>query len=756
MYKIFLRHLFIAFGLFASIAAYSQVPFSQIDENGTISRRSSSDSLSTHKEIPIGIRVWTVDKKFGDRTAAIPDTLQHMFMNTIFTSGMRGEYNTLGNLGAPRIHRIFIDRSTEHGDFIFTQPYDYFITPTQDFPFTNTLSPITNLTYNTAGDRVNGEDHFTATFGINAGKKLGLGFKFNYLYGRGFYSNQSTAHFNYTMYGSYLGDRYQAHLLLSTNHQKTTENGGIADDNYITHPESYTESFQANEIPTVLEQNWNRNDNQHLFFTHRYSLGFNKKVKMTDQEIRAIKFALESKKQQNTQNQNKFGRNTNEVIPTGRPADAQIAGNEPQTGKTDSIQRTIVTAATADSILKAQKDEEKKWYKTEYVPVTSFIHTLQLDNYRRIYQAYQSPQNFYAHTYPNVGKLPGDSIFDKTNHYRIKNTFALSLLEGFHRWAKIGLKAFITSDLAHYTLPDTMHQYQSFTEHNLSVGGQIAHTAGKYIQFSTTAETWLLGENIGQFRIDGTATLRVPFLQDTLSIAALAFLHHDHPDFYYRHYHSKHFWWDNTNLSKIIHSRIQATLSYPRTHTTIRVAADQLQNHTFLVQNYTAGTSGNTYTANSIDVRQGGSTSLFTLEVSQDFKFGPLLWENVLTYQKSSRPSVLPVPDLNLYSNLYLKFKIAKVLNCHLGADVRYFTAYQAPLYSPALGQFTVQESNPIKIGNYPIVNVYANFLLKNTRFFVLMEHLNSGMGKKEYFLTPHYPTNERILRFGLSWNFFN
>ena len=65
-------------------------------------------------------------------------------------------------------------------------------------------------------------------------QEIRWGSKFDYLYGRGYYQSQSTAHFNYTMYGSYLGDRYQAHILMSTNHQKVTENGGITNDNYIT------------------------------------------------------------------------------------------------------------------------------------------------------------------------------------------------------------------------------------------------------------------------------------------------------------------------------------------------------------------------------------------------------------------------------------------------------------------------------------------------------------------------------------------
>ena len=124
-----------------------------------------------------------------------------MYMNSIFTDGVRGEFSSLGNLGSPRINRIFIDRG-ENQQFMFTQPYDYFITPVDQFHFTNTLSPITNISYNECGDRTNGENHFKALFGVNVGKRIGLGFKFDYLYGRGYFQNQSTPNFAYSMYGA--------------------------------------------------------------------------------------------------------------------------------------------------------------------------------------------------------------------------------------------------------------------------------------------------------------------------------------------------------------------------------------------------------------------------------------------------------------------------------------------------------------------------------------------------------------------------
>ena len=91
--------------------------------------------------------------------------------------------------------------------------------------------------------------------------------------------------------------RYQAHLLFSTLHQKATENGGITNDDYIKHPELFEDTYAENEIPTVLQQNWNRNNSIHVFFNHRYNVGFNRKVRMTDEEIKAKKFAMASKKE---------------------------------------------------------------------------------------------------------------------------------------------------------------------------------------------------------------------------------------------------------------------------------------------------------------------------------------------------------------------------------------------------------------------------------------------------------------------------
>ncbi len=744
-------------------------------------RKVNTDSLGSDKEIPKGIRVWTVDERFGDTKAAVVDTLQHMYMNSTFTEGLRGEYNTLGNMGTARLNRIFIDRRNTQGNFIFTEPYDYIVNPVSDFHFTNTYSPITNITLNSCGDKVTGEDDFKAMFAVNANKRLGAVFRFDYKYGRGYYNAQSTSHFKYTMWASYLGDRYQAHFLFSTNHEKMTENGGITNDDYIKHPEIYTESFATNEIPTVLEQNWNRLDNQHIFFTHRYNVGFSRKVKMTEEEIKAKKFAMASKKENAEENAKEEARKKAKEQGkkfdekaydkqqgakfSGRPDGAKIAGDEPAKDsdakdiRNDSTRIAVNGKAAADSLLAIQKKnaEDSLFYKSEYVPVTSFIHTVKFDNYRRIYEAYQTPADYYLKEYYDAGRLTGDSIYDQTKHWHMKNTFAIAMLEGFNKWAKAGLKAFASYDLRHYELPTMEGGFEKFNEHALSVGGQLSKQEGKTLHYNAVAEIGLTGVDAGTLAIDGNVDVNIPFLGDTLQVRGDAFFHRETPSFYYRNYHARHLWWEN-DLDKTIHTRIMGTLSFPKTRTKLRVAVDEIKNYTYFSQSYDITEKGLRTGVMVTPMQESGGINLLTAQLEQNFRLGILNWENQFTYQHSSKESVLPVPAFNAYTNLYIKFKVVKVLNVDLGADMRYFTSYEAPDYSPYMGQYTVQGNgeNNVKIGNYPIVNVYANVHIKHTRFFVMMSHINAGQGDKNYFFAPHYPMNERVFRIGVSWNFFN
>lgn len=639
--------------------------------------------------IPIGLFSWKIDERLGNIFETPVDTIQHAFQNTNDTGGPTGHYTYLGNLGAPRISHVFFERK-ETSQFFFTDPYDFTVRRPEDIVYTNTKSPFTNLTYYKQGDGRYGEERFKAYFAVNVNKRLGFGFDIDYTYGRGKYTSQSTALFNGNLFAYYRGDNYDMHFSFINENLKVAENGGIADDRYITHPLEMAEgrkTYATYDIPINLNDIWNKNTGYHAFLTHRYNLGFYRDV----------------------------------------------------TQENDTVTRTV------------------------FVPVTSFIHTVKMDMNRRKYISYDKEQN---QTYFQNNYLGNDST-DITKHFSIKNTVGISLREGFNKWAKAGLTAFMSFEHRRFTLTDTLDGTAGRripTDHKeniLSVGGQLIKEQGKTIHYNVLGEVALIGEDAGQFSVEGQGDLNFRLFGDTVRLEANAYIKNLNPTFYFRHFHSKHYWWDNEDLSKIMRTRIEGKLNIDRWRTQLKVGVENIKNYTYLDNTSIKVTDKQNEVSfkNNIAVRQhSGNIQVFNAALRQDFKLGILHLDNEVVYQKSSNQQVLPLPDLVLYHNLYIQFGLAKrVLNIELGADVRYFTQYYAPDYAPAIGQFYLQNPETrFKLGGYPLVNAYLNLHLKRTRIFVQMYNLIQGTGEKSYFLAPHYPLNPRILKVGLSWNFFD
>ena len=641
--------------------------------------------------VPIGLFSWKIDRRFGNVREVPVDTLEHQFQNTNDMTGMNGHFNHLGNLGSPRINRLYFERR-DPSQFIFTDPYDYCVIRPEDLIFTNTKSPFANLSYYKEFDSQNGEERFKSYFATNANKRLGFGFYIDYLYGRGHYTGQSTALFNGGLFSSYRGDKYEMHFLFNNDNLKVAENGGITDDRYITNPLDMAEGkrqYQSYEIPVKLQKIWNHNTSYHAFLSHRYNIGFYRE-------------------------------------------------------KQDTI--------SADSVKTTRF----------FIPVTSVIHTFQFDTNERKYISYDDSQNrkYFENMF-----LGSDSI-DLTKRTSIKNTFALELKEGFNKWAAAGLTAFITHEYRKFSLPDsTFTDYHrtrmNYKENVISVGGQLAKRNGKTIHYSALGEIALTGEDSGQFTLEGNADLNFRLFGDTVRLDVSGFVKNTNPVFYYRHFHSKHYWWDNDDLDKMMRTRVEGKLTIGKTGTMLKAGVENIKNYTYL-DNTSKMVNNNDAIFTSLNnaaVRQfDGNIQVLSATLDQRIKLGIFHIDAEVTYQKSSENDVLPLPDLSVYGNVYLKGSLAKkVLRFEVGADARYFTKYYAPDYSMAIGQYYLQNPNDrIELGGYPIINLYANLHLKRTRFFIMMSHINQGSGNAMSFLAPHYPINPKMLKLGLSWNFFD
>ena len=708
--KMKLKYLFI----FISILCFLSPVVAQNTISSSRGSSASGRSLGTHDRngnpidttavtdastIPIGLYQWKVTRRLGNIVPIPVDTLHAGFQNTNDPAGPTGQYNYLGNLGSPRMSRIFFDRK-EESQFFFTDPYDQSVLRPEDVTFTNTFSPYTNLTYYKSFQNRNSEERFKSYFAINANKRLGFGFYIDYLYGRGMYNNQSTAFFNGGLFASYRGDKYDMHFIFNNDNLKMRENGGIADDRYITDPLGMAEGkkqYQSTDIPTVLNKVWNHNTSYHTFLTHRYNLGFYRE-------------------------------------------------------KVDSLTNDKLSAAN-DSIETIR----------EFVPVTSFIHTLELDFNGRKYITQDDAQNrqYFEHTY-----FGNDSI-DQNRRTSVRNTFGISLREGFNKWAKAGLTAFLTHEYRDFTLPDStdvpdQRIIKHYKENVVYVGGELLKEQGKLLHYKVLGEFAVAGEDAGQFRLEGNGDLNLNLLGDSVRLDVNAYIKNLNPVFYYRNFHSKHYWWDNSDLSKIMRTKVEGKLNFSRLGTTLRAGVENIKNYTYLANTSVPVTNSKgeiiSFKNNAAVRQHSGNIQVFTAMLQQKLKFGIFHLDGEVAYQKSSEQSILPLPELSAYGNLYLHAGLVKnVLKVSLGADVRYFTKYNAPDYSPVIGQFYLQNpENTVAIGGCPMVNVYANLHWKRTRIFVMMYNVNQNTGNSRYFLAPHYPISPRLLKLGISWNFFD
>ncbi len=674
-----------------------------------------------------GIHVWTVDEHTGIPDSVAVDTIHHAFQNTAFSDGPKGLYSNLGNIGSPRLAKVFTMRP-EMNYFIFAQPYDFFLKPLQGWHFTNTYQPITNITYHESGDSDNGEDHLTAKFAINANKDTGLGFCIDYIYGRGYHDNQSTAHFNFNLYGSTVKDRYKAHWLIYSNYLKTRENGGITSDDYVNDPQKFPSSYTSKEIPIMLDRVWNKMHYDGAQLTHRYSLGFRRVIK-TDT--------------------------------------TKAPGPKPQAAPADSIVRVrpagALSAREIDAALPLDADKSQtsdlkpqtRQDSTVFVPVTSFIHTAKLGFYSRKFLSNQSLGDYYADIY-----LPGDSTEEDTKNTSISNYLAVELSEGLNKYLSAGIRLFGIYDYNNYSMPG-LESRDRFSEHRLTVGAQIFREQSHLLNYQITAQTSKENNSWGDYELRAQGRLTVPFFGDSVSLSLRASSVNRKPTFFYRHFQSKHLWWDN-QLDKQLTNRIGATLESQKLNLRLSADAYNITNYTYFANLWVNKTyddgqfTGGTFTTQV--AQSSKSINLFVLSLDKDFRFGIFNWENSLIYQTTSDKYVLPLPALTAYSNLYLKFRIAHVLNTEFGIDMRYFTKYYAPSYSPGIGQYATQDTTDglVKVGNHPVLSAYLNFHLKHTRFYIMASHFNYSKEGGTTFGAPHYPINPFTVRLGLSWNFFN
>jgi hypothetical protein len=417
-----------------------------------------------------------------------------------------------------------------------------------------------------------------------------------------------------------------------------------------------------------------------------------------------------------------------------------------------------------------------------FIPVSSIIHTLEYeDNRRRFLSNMSGIDTIYTTTDDN--KIPlkyvyglDPSLNDLSSAWNLKNTIALSLREGFQDWVKFGLTAFAMFEKRQFKLPAKTWEGEEgvgvnwadgsgkfpqpmgvdfpfsniYDEFSTYLGAELSKRKGSILTYNARGELCMVGDDLGEFRITGDLQTRFPLFGKEASIKANGYIRNITPSFFQRHHHSRYFWWDGyngKNLDKTQQFYAGGEVHLASTGTTLSAGVESIQRY---VYNDSTGRIN----------QYNGNIQVVSARLKQNIYYKAFGWENDVVYQLSSKKDVLPLPELTAYTNLYVHFKLAKVLTLQIGADMHYHTKYYAPYYEPATQQFQLQyrykENQLVKTGNYPLINAYVNFHLKQARFFVMGYNIGSLFITPDYFSLAHYPLNPMVLKMGVAVVFNN
>jgi len=142
------------------------------------------------------------------------------------------------------------------------------------------------------------------------------------------------------------------------------------------------------------------------------------------------------------------------------------------------------------------------------------------------------------------------------------------------------------------------------------------------------------------------------------------------------------------------------------------------------------------------------------VSIEKNIAIGWWRMRNQLTFQ-SSNNTLIDIPTLAYYGSAYYSDNwFNKALIFQAGIDFYYTSNFKLPGYYPVIGHFTGPGENIYN--QYPIIDVFFNFKIKQANFFFKTEYVNQGLFHAGYYGAVNYPQPDIALRGGISWAFYD
>lgn len=673
----------------------------------------------TYTKVKKDIRTWQIRNDYGIPDTTLIDTAAtNLPMRDVVNDhSIAWAYN--GNFISPMQSKIYFDRSgngmlsntgtagdwwrggglrmsnlpRKKMDFLFGAAYEPYILTSQDIQFYRTTVAYSDISYKKGFTAYHAENDLSFNFTGNINQRTNIGINIRYLNSPGHYSQQEGKAFSGAVFGSYTGDNYGLHATVLLNNISNFENGGLVN------VEQLGGQLKPEDLPVKIQ---GMSGFKHIagMLDHHYSI-------TTDREVKS-------------------------VIKT-----------------------------------KGQPDRDTTYVIK--VPMMTFNHKLEVNNSTKRYVEKQANQGFFEQTYLN------SSITNDTAYVlNIRNSLAFTINEEFNK-LHFGASVYATNEFQRYAFSvpqyDTLNSVVWFDPellahriptaavvhpisdtlvghqwtNNTWVGGSIYKNQGRWVRFAVSGDVCLAGYKLGEFQVNGHVDGEFRLGNDSLRMRASAYVRNETPDFFLQHYRSNHYIWDN-DFSKVYRFYVGGEVSYPYEWVKAKAKVG-FENITHPIY----------FNSSGLPVQHTGNVQVITADARVDVTTPWVNLENSVVWQLSS-DSTMPLPSISLYHNLYYHgWWAKKAMYAQIGIDVRYHTAYYAPVLNPATGQFCIQ--NQVKIGNYPVMNVYLNAYVKllKLKLFVQWQHFNYYFMKdSQAFLSmPDYAMNPAVIRAGAHWYFW-
>lgn len=569
---------------------------------------------------------------------------------------------------------------------------DAYLLKPEDITYYRARTPFTNLYY------VNGalkEQIFRVTHTQNIKPNWNAGFNFNRIGSVGFYPRQKSDHLSASVFTWYESPNKRYNLLgnLTFNNLKTPENGSIIDPTIFSESNSSTTSSSLAKSAEPVRLN-NSRDN------------------WRDNSFYIKQFYYIGK----TEGLKTGSGSSSSVLPTQRVSHTFTYNRREY--------KYLQDEADLKNIFSLHKYDTL--YSRDSVAVTNFRN--------------EFSYSFY---------LRGNAVKFVRNELKLD----LGLVHDYYKYSQWVRATGIASTA------NNQQRLRSNSFQDITLKARGGYNLSNRAGLDVNLQQVVLGREFGDYLYD--AKLNVLLGNKIGRVIMEAYTQSNTPPLIYTSWYSSHYEF-NSSFGKAKTTAL--SFNYINEKLQLDAKAEY-----FLLGNYlyfeAPITNVDSAFSNKLQPKQvSNAISLLKLSLSKNFTWRSLHLDNYFVYQKTDNPSVLRTPDFYSYNSFYYAKRFFNVLSTNLGLTVSYNSKYLAQAYAPGIGQF--YNNSSVSFPSYPIIGVFIKGTLRRTNLFLRYDYANQGLQSKGFYtvLAPGanaksiygYPMQDALLKFGVSWNFYD